>query len=361
MTVPRLAYPAHLLKQLRALGPADRVEQRLAQLVGEHYKDARVGYQEEGATHREHNINSNFDTIEISGTYDQLVRTAINVIAEELFQEGLIPAAAAVHFAALVRVADPTDSSVTLQTKPSHIDWVAENLSQEEFADFADWNSLKGRIQTQAHPWITLFEETEQRISQGRGEPKPGRVSRSSTSLFALPDGVGPHSQEQLDDLQPGWLNRYRYELPYLRVGSASTNLLARPLSMTQLSIRHFRGSRRNFIAAVPPDLAKLLRLERDASDFFGLRLGDDLVVRSTEWQEAFDQGRRRHLPVSRGFLLEMDRAFLKGWLEAHRLSLWMSLEVERSITQYCGESQMDWGERSELIEINFPHASEFA
>jgi hypothetical protein len=361
MTVPRLAHPAYLLKQLRAIAPADRVEQRLAQLVGEHYKDARTGYQEEIATHRKHNINTNFNTIEISGTYDQTVRTAINVIAEDLFQEGLIPAAAAVHFAALVRVADPTDSSVTLQRKPSHIDWVAENLSQQQFAEFADWDSLKGRIQNQAHPWVTLFEETEQRISEGRGEPKPGRVSRSSISLFALPEGIRPPSQEKLDDLQPGWLNRYRYELPYLRARSASTNPLARPLSMAQLSIRYFRGSRRNIIAAVPPDLAKLLRLVRDVSDYLGLRFGDDLVVRSTEWQEAFDQGRRRHLPVSRGFLLEMDRAFLKGWLEAHRLSLWMSLEVERSITQYCEESQMDWGERSELIEINLPHASEFA
>ena len=307
MTVPRLPYPAYLLKELKAIAPADRIEQRLAQLVGQRLQRPTAGFQEEGRTHREHNINTNFDTVEISGTYDQTVRTAINVIAEELFQEGLIPPVEARWFATLVRVADPTDSSVILQSKPSHIDWVAENRSQREFAEFADWDSLVGRISVASDPWTPLFEETEHRISGGMGASKSDRVSKSMMSLFALPEGAERPTQEELDDLQPEWLNLYRYELPLLHPGKVTVDLLARPLPMAQLSTRHFRGSRTNSIAAVPPGLAKLLSLERDAAGYFGLRFGDHLVVRSTEWQEAYDQSRRRHMPTSRGFVLEME------------------------------------------------------
>jgi hypothetical protein len=354
MTVPRLPYPAYLLRELKAIAPADRIEQRLAQLVGQQYKDPQAGFQEEGRTHREHNINTNFDTVEISGTYDQTIRTAINVIAEELFQEGLIPPVEARWFATLVRVADPTDSSVILQSKPSHIDWVAENRSQREFAEFADWDSLVGRISVASDPWTPLFEETEHRISGGMGASKSDRVSKSMMSLFALPEGAERPTQEELDDLQPEWLNLYRYELPLLHPGKVTVDLLARPLPMAQLSTRHFRGSRTNSIAAVPPGLAKLLSLERDAAGYFGLRFGDHLVVRSTEWQEAYDQSRRRHMPTSRGFVLEMERTFLQKWVEANRLSLWINLKIERSITQYREESQMDWEERSDVIALNF-------
>jgi len=297
--------------------------------------------------------------VEISGTYDQTVRTAINVIAEELFQERLIPPVQARRFATLVRVGDPTDSSVTLQSKPSHIDWVAESRSQQEFAEFADWDSLIGRIRLASHPWTPLFEETEHRISAGMGASKSERVSKSTMSLFALPEGAQQPTQEELDDLQPEWLNLYRYELPLLRPGRAQVDLLTRPLPMAQLSKRHFRGSRTKSIAAVSPRLAKLLGLERNASDYFGLRFGDHVVVRSTEWQEAFDQSRRRHMPVSRGFLLEMERAFLQEWVEANGLSLWINVKVERSITKYREESEMDWEERSEVIALNFLQSSD--
>jgi hypothetical protein len=354
MTVPRLPYPAYLLRELKAIAPADRIEQRLAQLVRQRYKDPQAGFQEEARTHREHNINTNFDTVEISGTYDQTVRTAINVIAEELFQQGVIPSDQARRFATLVRVADPTDSSVMLQSKPSHIDWVAESRSQREFAEFADWDSLVGRIRVASDPWIPLFEETEHRISGGMGASKSDRVSKSMMALFAFPEGTQQPTQGELDDLQPEWLNIYRYELPMLRPRTAAKDLLTRPLPMTQQSTRHFRGSRTNSIAAVPPGLAKLLSLERDAAGYFGLRFGDHLVVRSTEWQEAYDQSRRRHMPISRGFVLEMERTFLQKWVEANRLSLRINLKIERSITQYREESQMDWEERSDVIALNF-------
>ena len=352
--VPRLPYPAYLLRELKAIAPAERVEQRLAQLVGLRYKDPRAGWQEESHTHREHNINTNFDSVEISGTYDQTVRAAINELAEEFFREGLITPPEARRFALLVRVADPTDASVHVRNKPSHIDWVAENRTQQEFAEFADWDSLVDRIRLASHPWTSLFEETEHRISAGMGASKAERVSKSMMSLFALPEGVKHPTKEELDDLQPEGLNLYRYELPLLHSGKDSANLLSRPLPMTQLSMRHFRGSRPNRIAAVPPGLAKLLSLERDASDYFGLRFDNRLVVRSTEWQEAYDQHRRRHMPISKGFLLEMERAFLEEWVEANKLSLWINLKTQRSVTQYREESQMDWEERSEVIALSF-------
>jgi len=64
-------------------------------------------------------------------------------------------------------------------------------------------------------------------------------------------------------------------------------------------------------------------------------------------------------MPVSRGFLLEMERAFLQEWVEANGLSLWINVKVERSITKYREESEMDWEERSEVIALNFLQSSD--
>jgi hypothetical protein len=352
MIPPLLPYPRYLLQELVAIAPKRRVDQRLEQLIGQHYKDTWAGYQEEGSTHRDHNINTNFDTVEVSGKYDQTVRAAINIVAQELFDEGLIRPQDAHQFSVLLRVVDPTDRLIIKQRKPSHIDWIAEQCSQEEFAAFADWTSLVQRISASSHSWMPLFEQTEHRISEGIGAARSGRTSKSVMSLFVSSKRARKPKLEDLNDSQPDWVDLFRYELPHLGSNAEAPNLVARPVSMSQLSTRDFRGSRPHTIAALPPSLAKLLGLNRDASDFFGLRFGDELVVRSTEWQEGLDQGRRRHLPLSAGFLLEMKRSFLEEWINASGLRLWTSLGVERSITQYREESQMDWEENADVVEV---------
>ena len=354
MRPPLLPYPYHLLRELTDVAPKQQVVDRMKRLLEGQYKDLRAAFEAEGATHREHNINTNFDGIEISGSYDQATRTAINIVAQELFDEGLIEPRGASRFSSLLRIADPTDRLITLQQKPDRIDWVTEQISQDEFATFADWESLLERVATPSDDWVPLFERTEQRISDGMGSRVRRRMSIAMTTLFVAPKKTRRPKPEALDDLLDDWVNLYRSELPQFGVNKNTPDFQTLPCPLVQVSTRSFRGSRPHAIAAVQPSLAKLLGLERDQSDYFGLRFGEELIARSTEWQEGYDQGRRRHLPISSGFLLEMRRSFLQEWIETSGLRLWMRMKTERSITQYLEESQMDWEEQADVVEMKF-------
>jgi hypothetical protein len=347
-----LPYPRFLYRELINIAPRQRVDERIDQLVGERFKDFHAAYQGEASTHRDHNINSNFDNIEVSGVYDQTVRTAINIVTQELFDQGLIRPEDAGRFSLLLRIADPTDRLILRQKKPSYIDWVSGHSSQEEFAAFVDWDSLAKRISVPSQAWVPLFEQTEHRFSEGMGAARPTRMSKALTSLFVAAKQAGEPAQDDLDDLLNDWVNMYRFELPHVGFGESSPNLERKPLAMAQISTREFRGSKMTTIATVPPSLARLLELEPTIADYLGLRFGEQVVVRSTEWQEGYDQGRRRHLPISSGFLLEMEKEFLKKWVRANNLRLWMNMKVSRSVTQYREESQMHWEERADVIEV---------
>ena len=349
---PMLPYPRYLYRELIAIAPKQRVDDRIEQLVGERYKDLHAAYQGEASAHRDHNINSNFDNIEVSGAYDQTVRTAINIVTQELFDQGLIRPEDAGRFSVLLRTADPTDRLILKQKKPFYIDWVSGRSSQEEFAAFADWDLIVERISVPSQSWVPLFEQTEHRFSEGIGAARPSRMSKAVASLFVAANQAGKPWQEDLDDLLNDWVNIYRSELPHFGFRESSADLGSKPFAMAQISTREFRGSKMTTIAAVPPSVARLLGLEPTTADCSGLRFGEQVVVRSTEWQEWYDQGRRRHLPISSGFLLEMEKEFLKEWVETNNLRLWMNLKVARSVTQYREESQMLWEERADVIEV---------
>jgi len=352
MSLPYLPYAAHLVRELKRIAPPAEVDARLQQFVAEHYGDAKDALAEEGRTHRRHNINTNFDNIEISGRYDRTIRTAINVVLEQLFQVGLTRPEDAARFGPLLRVEDPTDRLITVKEKPSHIDWVTGSLSQEEFAKFADWDAIVERVRSPTDDWIPIFEDTEQRISDRISSSKAARASKVLASLFFAPTGERGLLTEELSEMQPGWINLYRFQLPSMRSAFDGASLLARKGALTQYSIRGFRGRPSNSIAALRPTLARILGLERNNNDYLGYRFGEKEVVRSTEWQEAFDQGRRRHEPVSSGFLLEIDRTFLREWAQMNDLTLWANLSVDRSVDQYQPESSMSWLNRSEVTEV---------
>ncbi len=85
------------------------------------------------------------------------------------------------------------------------------------------------------------------------------------------------------------------------------------------------------------------LRLRQDSHHWLSYDLDGRHVVRSTEWQEAFDQDRRRHEPQSSGFLLEMDVGLLQKWLDEKQLELFAALQIDRSTDRYKPEYDMKW------------------
>jgi hypothetical protein len=235
--------------------------------------------------------------------------------------------------------------------RPSQVDWIDSNLSADDFKNFADWDAITARLRNQTENWISLFEDTEQRLAPGMGSG-PSRATRVKTSLFYAPSGQRREDLGDMRKLQLAWMDLYRFELRDLKLGPKRLRTLQERGAFSQVSMRCFRGRIRNSMAALRRDLAEGMNLQQDCTGHFGYRLGDTPVIRSTEWQEAFDQGRRRHEPISSGFLLEIHKNVLWDWAEKNPSSLWLEVEVERTVDQYSPENEMDWKSRTELIEM---------
>ena len=87
--------------------------------------------------------------------------------------------------------------------------------------------------------------------------------------------------------------------------------------------------------------------------DLLGLINRDrQVVVRSIEWQEAFDQSRRRHEPRSAGFLLQIKRDNLRLMVERERLHIFALISVKRTTDRYKPEDEMDWKKRYDLFPL---------
>jgi hypothetical protein len=349
--IPCLLYTRFLIDKLKEIVPSESVDVRLLSFVLRHYGDPRTGFAEEGATHRAHNINTNFDSIEISGRYDQTVRAGINDILDGFVRSNRVERKKALRYSPLLRVEDPTDRLVVTTEKPANIDWLDSRLSAEEFVNYADWDKLLFRVGSLATGWITLFEETEQRTGD-RTSSEPSRASKVYWSLFYAPESEMRIGLDDLDNAQPISRNQYRFELRSAVCRKSRFNTADETASLVQLSVRNFRGRVRPSTAALRPTIAKEMGLQLSDTDLFGYERNGNAMVRSTEWQEAFDQGRRRHEPLSSGFLLEIEQEALRDWIIGNGFSLWAELHIERTADRYKPENEMNWTSRTGRLEI---------
>jgi hypothetical protein len=105
-------------------------------------------------------------------------------------------------------------------------------------------------------------------------------------------------------------------------------------------------------MAGLLPNLANELGLKEVKGDFFAYTEGEELAVRSVEWQEVFDQNRRRHEPRSEGRLLEINEELLFDWAERRKLSLVIELRIERTTDKYKPEALMRWVPREEVFML---------
>jgi hypothetical protein len=86
-------YPPYLAwveEILSGAGPPGELKLRTRAVLEALYPNPERGIGREMEVHRAHNINTNFDAIEISGGYDRAVRSAINRAVQELIEGGLV-------------------------------------------------------------------------------------------------------------------------------------------------------------------------------------------------------------------------------------------------------------------------------
>ena len=253
---------------------------------------------------------------------------------------------------------DPSDVLVRSVPRPSNVTWIDSELSDDDFVQYADIDRMKDSYLHRDEQWVTLYENTQQRIGDAFGASQK-RASNVRTIVFGLNHSCkAPTLTEIEHELRRGALapgrNRYRFELARLesRPRLSSTNLRRKLVPIVRVSRRSFRGRRSPDLAAILPEIASHLRLEPSAEDILGYKLRSKSVVHSIEWQEAFDDDRRLHEPKSSGFLLQIDRELLLGWAHATGLELWAYLVIERTIDRYKPEAQMDWQTYSFAFEM---------
>jgi hypothetical protein len=322
------------------------------------YPQPDCGLEEEAAIHRRYNINTNFDVLEISADYDRAVREAVNLALYELVQEHAVDEGALEIAADFFRLYDPTDVLIRRVSRPGKITWIDRQLSDDQFIRYADINSLKERIAQRDERWVSLYEHSEQRIGD-QLKADPTRASKVRVTVFGVThDRPAPTLQEIDEEAKKGALaplrNRYRFELARMELESSQllSALRGRLVPVVQVSRSSFRGRHAPDLAAIVPELAKTLGLERHNNDLLGYAVGGQQVVRSIEWQEAFDQGRRLHEPRSSGFILEMDRELLSRWADTRGVELWAYLVVERTTDRYKPESDMDWRVNADVFVL---------
>jgi len=374
-SAPRIVQPLSLLARLQqgiwyppylrwALGLLEDValpgalEPRTRTILAQLYPQPERGFEKEIAVHRCYNINTNFDVIEITGDYDRAVREAMNLALHELVQAHFVDEGALGETADVLRLYDPTDMLVRRVSRPGKIAWIDTELPDEEFIRYADMDSLKERYALRDERWVSLYEHTELRIGDQHTADQT-RASKVRVTVFGVTRGsTAPTLREIDEEAKDGALvplrNRYRFELA--RIEPASSQLLSdiggRLVPIVQVSRRLFRGRHTLDLAAIVPELVKTLGLERHDQDLLGYALGGQQVVRSIEWQEAFDQGRRRHEPRSSGFLLEMDRELLSLWADTRGVELWAHLVVERTADRHKPESAMHWQVHADVFAL---------
>ena len=346
-------YLSWSLKVLVDAFPSGELEAEVQRELATLYSNPLRGLEDEAAVHRDYNINTNFDVIEISGPYDRAVRAALNRAIQTVVDSHDASIEEVVSAEDVLRVRDPSDALVRRVQRPNEVAWTDEELPEEDFLGFADLGAHMASNLARRGDWLTLFEYTEQRVGGGIGADSQ-RATIVRVIAFGIQRGQSsPTETEMRHAANKGVLRRlrncYRFELAC----SKSPSGLGRAHPLVVVTSRTFRGRSTPDLAALEPGLVSALRLTAAPEDLLGLvNEQGDKIVRSIEWQEAFDQGRRRHEPLSVGSLLQMRRSDLTRWADREGVDLWAWATIRRTADRYKPEREMNWVKREELFQL---------
>ncbi|MCK9384150.1 MAG: hypothetical protein M0Q15_05945 [Nevskia sp.] len=338
---------------LSRVAPPKMLEAHVRATLERNYPEAATGRDREAETHMRHNINTNFDNREISGTYEQAARASINQALHELMSNGLVDVKALGQNEDVLRVRDPSDMLWRKMPRPSEVTWIDPTLDDKAFLDHVDLEDNVLKLSGHEQRWLTVFECTEQRQGDGISSSLKYRATKARIHVFGAIIGQPIPTLEHVSrEIDKGCLRRtrnlYRFELrdvPPRRTSAV--------LPIFQSTSRKFRGRHTPDLAAIAPDLVERYKLTPLAQDPFGWSLNGKAVVRSIEWQEAFDQGRRLDEPRSSGFLLQIDREFSEDLSRDLGVELWAHLAVRRGIDKYKPECVAEWREKRFLARLN--------
>lgn len=314
------------------------------------YSQPESGLAAEIAVHRAHNINENFDNIEIAGEFDEACRSSINMALVNLLDAREVEADTLREMADVLRIRDASDSLVRTVSRPSYVDWVGGAQSKAEFLEFENLDAIVREALRPRDGYLRAFEYAEQREGGEIGN-HDSRVTIVRLELF----GVACSDEREIDELvelaideRVRWRNAFRTQLRLNQVATDHDGFI--PLVVS--SSRAFRGRSTRDLAALSAVWGQDVSNEAPG-DLLAHRLKSSATSRSIEWQSAFDQDRRRHEPKSTGFLLEVPVTALQQLADDAGIRVYAFLEVERTTDRYKPERRMSWVSKTMVVPVH--------
>jgi hypothetical protein len=346
--------PAYARWCLQRLGEgcksANLLNEEALRLLRGIYSKPESGLAAEMAVHRAHNINSNFDNLEIAGEFDEACRSAINMALVNLLEAGEIDAGFLREVADVLRIRDASDSLLRTVSRPSYVDWVDPAQGETEFLAFQDFDAIVQEALRPRDGYLRVFEYAEQREGGGIGS-RDSRVTIIRLELFGVARTDERESAELVElaiDERVRWRNAFRTQLRLNQVTTEHNGFIPLVVSST----RAFRGRPTRELAALSAVWQQTVANDVPG-DLLAHRLKYSAISRSTEWQGEFDQDRRRHEPKSTGFLLEVSVSALQQLADDAAIRVYALLEVERTTDRFKPEGHMAWVSETRVVAVH--------
>ncbi len=318
------------------------------------------GMEDEGRTQRAHNINTNFDVIEICGKYYEDVQRILNeTFTKEINLQNYTDTDVQT-LKLLFRRYDPADILTSTIGRATDLNWIDLDISDSEFCEFYDAERLTNNgLIGDGDEWVTIFQDGNQHTRSDFSAKIP-RATYFTVTTFLLDTSIVDVTDADFasglisfgDRLANTSQNAFRHELASSL--EPQTFLLPGVTQFLEVTKREFRGQFAPSVAAILPEYLWELGFEKE--DAFSLNYSDPTgrVVECSEWQEPYDQGRRRQKPLSAGTLLRIRRREIEEHLSSTGQELWAMIEVRRTTDQHKPEDEMHWEERT-IIRAVFP------
>ncbi|MGL6625712.1 dsDNA nuclease domain-containing protein [Aeromonas jandaei] len=319
-----------------------------SRILDEIYKNAHDGLKNEITVHRKHNINTNFDNLEIAASFDEACREAVNKSLMRLIRACEIKQDYLGKATDVLRHRDPTDSLIKYVSRPTKVDWINHTINDFEFINFNDVEIAAEAALKGDGGFVRLFEYTEQRSGDEIGS-KTQRACIVEMELFGAIKSEIPVSRLAFlfEHSRIRNRNAYRFELPWCE--NVKSEFIFPLVSST---FRQFRGRHTRDLAALSGIWKNYFPDVKSSLDYLGAQLGNSTFSRVTEWQEEFDQGRRLHEPKSTGFLLEVDLNRLQQLASEFKFNVFARINISRSVDKYKPEHEMDWKDMTAFVRV---------
>jgi len=338
------SYQTQLLQELCETHRGDDLTEKLYTNLTNRGWTTHSGVDQERATRRTHNINSNYDNIEIDGPYFAATQEALNETFLKEIDSQNYDDTAIQSLKYDFRLYDPSDVLTESQAAEAQDYWSGPEFNDDDFLAFSDIESKFADYSRYEHEFLKLYEDGHQRTGT---EERITRTTYFTVYGFLAREPILNELSELLRSNSipiPYVLlrNLFRHEIPEQFPSSQSFPIPdVRPIIGVSKNL--FRGQNELSIATLLPDVLDELSLSREHDHYLNFLENGKEAIFFTNWQTAYDQDRRRRKPRAAGVSLSIRGETLKRYLNRSDYRLCFDIQLKRTVDRYKPESQMNW------------------